>query len=222
MYTYDGMQKDIKDGGNMNIDFSTITPYGLFALLIICFALIVVFTVIIRAVKTLRVKTENATIEIGKTTEQIKQTVGNIKEHGMTISRDIVKKQSNLAKHHILEMGCDLEEIICNCYKMDNEERNHAKLVLNLFLAELKYQVLNNFTENHIGNNDIEISEYTKIRAREYVAFAKTFVNSYAWLFPERKVLNFFENIPDGYFETKLFTIYKDGKELERHIKGSE
>ena len=204
----------------MNIDFSTITPYGLFALIIICLVVLVLFYVLSKAIKTFKLRTENATIEIGKTTEQIKETVKSVKESGMTISRDIVKKQSNLAKHHILEMACDLEVIVCDTYNLNNEERNHAKLVLNLFLAELKYQVLNNFTENHIGNNDIEIREYTKIREREYIAFAKTFVNSYAWLFPNRRVLDFFEKIPEGYFETKLFTIYKDGKELERHIKG--
>ncbi len=204
----------------MNIDLSTITPYGLFALIIICLVILVLSYVLSKAIKTFKLRTENATIEIGKTTEQIKETVKSVKESGMTISRDIVKKQSNLAKYHILEMACDLEEIICDTYKLNDEERNHAKLVLNLFLSELKYQVLNNFTENHIGNNDIEIRDYTKIREREYIAFAKTFVNSYAWLFPNRRVLDFFEKIPEGYFETKLFTIYKDGKELERHTKG--
>lgn len=204
----------------MNIDFSTITPIGLFALLIVCVAIIAIFTVLIRAIKTLRVKTENATIEIGKTTEQIKQSITAVKEDSAIISRDIVKKQSNLAKHHIMEMAGDLERVIFSTYKLSLEEKNHAKLVLNLFLSELKYQVLNNFTENHIGFNDIEIREYTRIREREYVAFAKTFVNSYAWLFPEINVLEFFDNIPDGYFESKLFTIFKDGKELEAHIKG--
>lgn len=206
----------------MNIDLSTITPIGLFALLIICVALIAIFTVVIKAIKTLRVKTENATIEIGKSTEQIKQTVGNIKENGMTLSRDIVKKQSNLAKHHIMEMSGDFEQVIFKTYELSLEEKNHARLVLNLFLSELKYQVLNNFTENHIGNNDMEIKDYVKIREREYIAFAKTFVNSYSWLFPRLNVLEFFENIPDGYFENKLFTIFKDGKDLEKHIKGEK
>ncbi len=206
----------------MNIDFSTITPIGLFAIFIICIALIVLFCIFIKTVKTVKVKTEAATIEIGKTSEQIKETVKTVQESGMTVGRDIVKKQSNLAKHHIQEMACDFEGVICNFYNLNDEERKHATLVLNLFLAELKYQVLNNFTENHIGENDIEIREYTKIREREYIAFAKTFVNRYAWLFPNRNVLDFFDELPEGYFGTKLFTIYKDGKDLERHIKGGK
>lgn len=204
----------------MNIDLSTITPYGLFALIIICIAIVALFSVLIKTLKTFKLKTENATIEIGKNTEQIKQSIGAVKEDSATKGRDIVKKQSNLAKHHILEMAGDLERIIFNTYNLTIDEKNIVKLVLNLFLSELKYQVLNNFTENHIGKNDIEIQEYSKIREREYVAFAKTFVNSYAWLFPKLNVLDFFEHIPDGYFESKLFTIYRDGKKLEMHIKG--
>lgn len=210
----------------MNIDFSTISLTGLIAVFVICIATLIIFYILIRAIKTLRVKTENATIEIGKTTEQIRETVKTAQNNGMldgmTIGRDIVRKQSSLACHHVQEMACDFEEIICKFYHLNDDERIHAVLVLNLFLAELKYQVLNNFTENHIGENDIEIREYTKIREREYIAFAKTFVSRYAWLFPDRNVLAFFDELPDGYFGTKLYTIYKDGKDLEKHIKGEK
>lgn len=206
----------------MNIDFSTITPLGLLALFVVCIVLIFVFLVLMKAIKTLRVKTDNATIEIGKNTEKLNESVTIAKSNGITVGRDIVKKQSNLAKHHILEMAGDLEKVIFSTYELSQEGQNHAKLVLNLFLSELKYQVLNNFTENHIGSNDMEIREYTKIREREYIAFARTFVNSYAWLFPTINVLDFFENIPDGYFQEKLFTIFKDGKDLEKnHTKGN-
>lgn len=204
----------------MNIDFSTITPIGLIAVFVICFAFIVVFIVLIKVVKNVKLKTENATIEIGKASEQIKENIKTVHEGGEAVGRDIVKKQSSLACHHVQELACDLEGIICNHYGFDEDERKHATLVLNLFLAELKYQVLNNFTENHIGRNDLEIKEYTKIREREYIAFAKTFISRYAWLFPGRNVLDFFDQLPEGYFGTKLFTIYKDGKDLEKHIKG--
>lgn len=206
----------------MDLNFSTITPIGLVSLLVICIASLIIFYILIKAIKTLRVKTENATIEIGKTSEQLKESVKTVKESGMTVGRDIVRKQSSLACHHVQEMACDFEDIICKFYNLDEDERNHAMLVLNLFLSELKYQVLNNFTENHIGENDIEIREYTKIREREYIAFAKTFVSRYAWLFPKRDALAFFDELPEGYFGTKLFTIYKDGKDLERHIKGEK
>lgn len=207
----------------MNIDFSTITPLGVIALFVVCIVLIFVFLVLMKAIKTLRVKTDNATIEIGKNTEKISESVTIARSSGITVGRDVIKRQSNLAKHHILEMAGDLEKVIFNTYDLSQEGKNHARLILNLFLSELKYQVLNNFTENHIGSNDIEIREYTKIREREYIAFARTFVNSYAWLFPTINVLDFFENIPDGYFEEKLFTIFKDGKDLEKnHTKGNK
>ena len=199
----------------MNIDFSTITPYGILALIIICVA----FCFMFKSLKTLKFKTENATVEIGKSAEQIQQSISSVKEESAITSRDIVKKQSNLAKHHILTMGGDLEKLFTEKYDLSEVEKNTVHLLINLFLSELKYQVLNNFTENHIGKNDIEIQEYSRIREREYRAFARTFVNSYAWLIPRYNFLDCFDDIPDGYLFSKLYTIYRDGKELERHIK---
>ena len=199
----------------MNIDFSTITPYGILALIIICVA----FCFMFKSLKTLKFKTENATVEIGKSAEQIQQSISSVKEESAITSRDIVKKQSNLAKHHILTMGGDLEKLFAEKYSLTEIEKNTVHLLINLFLSELKYQVLNNFTENHIGKNDIEIQEYSRIREREYRAFARTFVNSYAWLIPRYNFLDCFDDIPDGYLFSKLYTIYRDGKELERHIK---
>ena len=203
----------------MNIDLSTITPYGIFALVIICVALICVFYFLLKSLKTLKLKTENATIEFGKSADQIKQSISCVKEESANTSRDIVKKQSNLAKHHILTMGGDLEKLFSTKYELTEDEKNIVHLLINLFLSELKYQVLNNFTENHIGKNDLEIQEYARIREREYRAFARTFVNSYGWLIPKYDFLECFDDIPDGYLFTKLYTIYRDGKELERHIK---
>ena len=167
----------------------------------------------------MKFKTENATVEIGKSAEQIQQSISSVKEESAITSRDIVKKQSNLAKHHILTMGGDLEKLFTEKYDLSEVEKNTVHLLINLFLSELKYQVLNNFTENHIGKNDIEIQEYSRIREREYRAFARTFVNSYAWLIPRYNFLDCFDDIPDGYLFSKLYTIYRDGKELERHIK---
>lgn len=202
----------------MSIDFSTITPIGLFALLIICTALIVVIFFLIRAIKSFRLKTENATIEIGKT---IETNIASVRDSGIVVSRDIVKKQSNLAKHHIMTMSGDLRALIINKYELTKEEKDIVYLLITLFLSELKYQVLNNFTENHIGNNDIEIAEYAKIREREYTAFAKTFINEYVWLIPRYNFHDFLDDLPANYLYNKLFVIYKDGKELEQHIKGA-
>jgi hypothetical protein len=199
----------------MSIDFSTITPYGIIALIIICVALYL----ILRSLKNLKIKTEKATLEIGKSAGQIQQSISCVKEESANTSRDIVKKQSNLAKHHILTMGGDLEKLFSTKYDLTEDEKNIVHLLINLFLSELKYQVLNNFTENHIGKNDIEIQEYARIREREYRAFARTFVNSYGWLIPKYNFLDCFDDIPDGYLFSKLYTIYRDGKELERHIK---
>lgn len=206
----------------MNIDFSTITPIGLFALFIICLALVIVLFFFIRAIKIFRIKTENATVEIGKTSEQIKQSITGVKEGGISMSRDIVKKQSNLAKHHVSTISGDLRKLIYQYHNLTKEEKTIAHLLVALFTAELKYQVLNNFTENHIGNNDIEIEEYTRVRAREYTAFAKAFFEDYDWTIPNHNLKDTLDELPDDYFYTKLFIIYKDGKELERHIKGGK
>ena len=204
----------------LNVDFSTITPLGVVGLLILCVFVLVLMGFVLRSVKNIRVKTENFTLETKERQNLIEKQYQKAEEQSMNVSRDIVKKQSNLAKHHVMVLNGMLRDLISKKFDLNNEEKTIVWLLCTLFSSELKYQILNNFTENHIGLNDTEIENYSRIRAKEYLAFATSFFNDYEWTIPRFNLSECLDGITVEWLTSFLFTIYHDGKSMEKQIKG--
>lgn len=204
----------------MNVDFSTITPLGVVALLIFCIFVLVLVLIAFRAIKTIKVKTEKFTVEAERRQQYIEAKYQKAEEQSMNVSRDIVKKQSNLAKHHVQVLNGQLRDLIQKKYDLDENEKRIVWLLCTLFTSELKYQILNNFTENHIGVNDTEIENYSRIRAREYLAYAKNFFSDYDWTIPRFNLSDSIDSLTLEWLTNYLFTIYHDGKAMEKQVKG--
>lgn len=204
----------------MNINLSTITPIGLIALFLICITLTCVLVFLIKTAKSLKVTTKNATLEIGKKAELLEKSVTTVKVSETTTTRDVINKQNRIARSHIDVFSGELRKRIFQHYELEEAERRAVQVLVNLFTAELRFLVLNNLTENHIGTTEAQISEYTIVRAREYMAFTKAFFDDYDWIVPQYDLKVIIEELPDGYFYDKLFTIYNDCKKIEKHIKG--
>lgn len=204
----------------MNVDFSTITPLGVIGLLILCVFVLVLLFFVLRSVKNIRVKTERFTIETKERQNMIERQYQKAEEQSMNVSRDIVKKQSNLAKHHVMVLNGMFRDLISKKFDLNNEERTIVWILCTLLSSELKYQILNNFTENHIGLNDTEIENYSRIRAKEYLAFSKNFFNDYEWTIPRYNLSDCLDSITVEWLTSYLFTIYHDGKAMEKQVKG--
>lgn len=204
----------------MNIDFSTITPIGVIALFITCAFIVGLLIYALKAVKTIRVKTDKFTLETSEKQKVIEEKYKKTEEQSMNMSRDIVKKQSNLAKHHVQVLNGMLRDYCNKKFNLDENEKTIVWLLCTLLTSELKYQILNNFTENHIGTNDTEIENYSRIRAREYLAYAKNFFNDYEWTIPRFNLSDCLDGISVEWFTEYLFTIYHDGKAMEKQVKG--
>ena len=204
----------------MNVDFSTITPLGVIGLFILCGFILILFFVALRAIKTIRIKTDKFTVETEKRQLLIEEKYQKAEEQSMNISRDIVKKQSNLAKHHVMALNGMFRDLISKKFDLNKEERAIVWLLCTLLSSELKYQILNNFTENHIGSNDTEIENYSRIRAKEYLAFSKSFFNDYEWTIPRYNLSDCLDSVTVEWLTSYLFTIYHDGKAMEKQIKG--
>jgi hypothetical protein len=198
----------------MELDFSTISPIGLIALIILCLVIGGVVVYVINSIRQLKIKTTKATVEMSKSITQAH-------ENGANLSRDVVKKQSSIARNHIHTIAGDLRKMMYQKFNLTDKDKTIATLLVDLLVAELKFQVLNNFTENHIGNTDLEIEEYSKVREREYQAFGRQFFDSYDWIIPEHRLRDVFDEFDDDYLYKKLYVIFHDGKTLEKHIKGA-
>ena len=204
----------------MNVDFSTITPIGVIALFIFCGFILGLVIFALRAVKTIRLKTERFTLEADQKQRIIEEKFNRAEEQSMNTSRDIVKKQSNLAKHHVQVLNGKFRDLISKKFELSKEERTVVWLLCTLLTSELRYQILNNFTENHIGTNDTEIENYSRIRAKEYIAYCRNFFNDYEWTIPRYNLSDCMESISAEWFTDYLFTIYHDGKAMEKQVKG--
>ena len=134
----------------MELNFSTISPYGIIALFILCIVIGGVVVYVINSMRQLKVKTSNATFEMSK-------NISQAHENGANLSRDVVKKQSSIARNHIHTIAGDLRLMMYKKFNLTDKDKTIATLLVDLLVAELKFQVLNNFTENHIGNTDLEI-----------------------------------------------------------------
>lgn len=203
----------------MNVDFSTITPVGAVTLIILLLLIVGFLVLMGRNLNKLKIKTERLSIETEKQNKEMKETIVQSKEEHMNVTRDIVKKQSNLAKHHIMAIAGDLRELFFTSYDLNEEEKDKVWLLVALFTSEFKYQVLNNFTENHIGHNDSEIEQYTSMRAREYNSFIVSFFDEHDSFIERYRLKDALVKLPHDYFFSKLFTIYKDGKAIEKQMK---
>ena len=204
----------------MNVDFSTITPLGVIGLLIICVFVLVLMFVVLRAVKIIRIKTEDFTLETEQRQKIIEEKYQKAEEQSMNMSRDIVKKQSNLAKQHVMILNGKFRDLISKKFDLDSGEKTIVWLLCTLLSSELKYQILNNFTENHIGVTDTEIENYSRIRAKEYLAFTQSFFNDYEWTIPRYNLSECLDSVTVEWLTSFLFTIYHDGKAMEKQIKG--
>lgn len=198
----------------MELNFSTISPYGIIALFILCIVFGGVVVYVINSMRQLKIKTTKASFEMSK-------SISQAHENGANLSRDVVKKQSSIARNHIHTIAGDLRLMMYKKFNLTEKDKTIATLLVDLLVAELKFQVLNNFTENHIGNTDLEIEEYSKVREREYQAFARMFFDSYDWILPDHRLRDVFDDFDDDYLYKKLYVIYRDGKALEKHIKGA-
>ena len=47
------------------------------------------------------------------------------------------------------------------------------------------------------------------------------FFDSYDWILPDHRLRDVFDDFDDDYLYKKLYVIYRDGKALEKHIKGA-
>lgn len=197
----------------MNLDFTTISLTGVIAICAIVTGLVIVFFIIFKNVRALSIKTNMLTVE---TQERTKILETKTKEEAFTKTKNYVKRQSALAKHHIGVIAGDLRDLFTRTYKLTQEEKNMVYILVDLFVAELHRQIVDNFTENHIGKTDEEIETYTKMRAREYTSFAKSFFDDYDWTMPRFRLKDALKYLPPDYFFMRLATLYKDGKSIEK------
>lgn len=135
-------------------------------------------------------------------------------------SRDCIRKLSDFINSHMWNFKSKLfEEIKENIRPFGGEELN-IELILDVITSDLQYKLLNNFTENHIGNTDEEIAIYTRIRTKEYMMRVISIVNEYsASMFENTDFSTYMKSLPDSYLYDKLYLIYRDGKTLEKSIK---
>lgn len=204
----------------MDINLSTISPAGLVALIIICLTIAGLIIFMFHAARSIKLTTKNVSLELSEKATKIDKSLENVKITETTSTRDVINRQNRIARSHIDVFSGELRKRIFQHYELGEVERRAVQVLVNLFTAELRFLVLNNLTENHIGTTEAQISEYTIVRAREYMAFTKAFFDDYDWIVPQYDLKVIIEELPDGYFYDKLFTIYNDCKKIEKHIKG--
>ena len=194
----------------MNLDFSNIGITGIVALLIIVSGISVVLFFILKNIKMLSIKTNAITLE----TDNYLKT--QVKAESLNESKGFIKRQCVLVEHYIGVIAGDLRELFSQNFELTHEEKNKIHVLVDLFIAKLQSQIINNFTENHIGKTPDEITEYTQLRAREYTAFTKNFFDTYDWFIPGKRLKDAINHLPVDYYFTKLFVIYSDGKAIEK------
>lgn len=92
-------------------------------------------------------------------------------------------------------------------------------VLVDLFTEKLIFKLVTNFTDNHIGTSDAEIEMYSRLRASEYMCYAKTFFDMYDWTVRRHRLKTALNKLPPDYLFTRLFTVYKHGKMLETQYK---
>ena len=206
----------------MAMDFSTITPYGVIALSIICLALLSVIFFLGRNLNNIKVSTEKVKIEAEKannTTKGLQQKFDKVAESNLSMSKAILKKQSNLAKHHIEAWAAHFKDVFEDGLDLTDEEKQTIELLVEALIFELKYQIGNHFAENHIGETEQEIKYYTETRTREYMDFIYNFFYEHERYISRHKLKDAVEKISKDWLFDKLYEIFRDGKSLEKTIK---
>lgn len=194
----------------MQLDFSTIGFTGIIALLIIVTGISIVLFFVLRNVKALSIKTNAISLETDT------YMTDQVKAESLSESKNYIKRQCVLIEHYIGVISGDLRELFSKTYDLTPEEKIRIWVLVDLFIARLQYQLINNFTENHIGKTQAEIAEYTQLRAREYTAYTKNFFDTYDWVVPGKRLKEAINHLPVDYFFTRLLVIYTDGKAIEK------
>lgn len=198
---------------NVSLDFSNISIGGIITISILGFCFCAIISIILRALKSVKINTEKLSIETHQMAETAKTKITPEQ------SKIIIKKQKTLANHYIMNMAGDLRELFYQNLELTKEEKNSIWILIHNMLLQLSSMVFDNFADNHIGETDAEIRDYTLIRAREYDAFIKSFFDEYDWLVPTRRLKNVFLKLPQDYLFHHLYQIYKDGKLVEKTAK---
>lgn len=199
----------------MVLDFTTISLTGLLAICVIVCAVTIVFSIVFRNVRALKIQTNRISVETSEKTKEFETKYQQTKEDALTSTKGYVKRQSLIASHHVGVIAGDLRDLFSRNCDLTQEEKNMVWVLVSLFVSELHRQLVDNFTENHIGKTDEEIEQYTRMRAREYTSFAKSFFDDYDWTMPRYRLKDALKFLPPDYFFTRLFIVYKDGKSIE-------
>ena len=201
----------------MNIDLSTISLAGSISLIIVVIIVAGLIIFVINSIRSLRIKTNKFCIETNEQMQQLKnQTVDDNINKVASSSKEVLRKQGTLTTHHISVIAGDLRDLFNRSFGLTQVQKDMVWILVDLFIAELRYQIINNFSENHIGTTDEEIECYTRLRSREYSNMAKNFFDSYDWTIPGFRLKDAIKDLPPDYFFTKLYLIYKDGKSFEK------
>lgn len=154
--------------------------------------------------------------EVGELSSEVTQS----KYESELQSRDCIRKLSDFISSHMWSFKTQLFDAACSRLNPDSVAMNEFDIISELITNDLQYKLLNNFTENHIGNTDEEIKIYTKIRSKEYMMRMLSIVEDYyGRVLSDNEFKVFIKELPEEFMYGKLYPIYHDGKLLEKSIK---
>lgn len=203
----------------LSLDFSNISLPGIIALAIISFFVCAIVFILLHTLKNVKINTEKLSIETRASTAEVKE-IAKSQTKTAEDNRNILKKQKRLTEHYVMQMSGDFRELFKMYIPMMSDDgRNTIRILIYAMLLNISSMVVDNFADNHIGDSDSEIEQYTRIRAREYEAYIMSFLDEFDWAIPDLRIKATIELLPKDYMFEHLYVIFRDGKQIEKNIK---
>jgi hypothetical protein len=217
----------LKESIGVSLDLNS--WFGVIITTIVCVALITLIIIVIKALKRINIKTKNLEVtssELNVNQELLMNKFRLASGRMELLARESIRKQISYMKNTISSQEIIVRELIYNYFNItptsDLYNYNIIWLVVEGLINEVVYTLATNITDNHVGKTEEALSEYSRLRAKEYMAFTKWYLGDKRWCTPELDLMDAINNAPEQpetYIYKVLLELFKNCKSLRDSVR---